>query len=226
MTNKQHDARAAATPLKAAIVPVTPFEQNCSLIWNSETKAGAVVDPGGDVDHILDAIGQVGLAVERIVLTHGHIDHAGGAAELKERLGGGVPIVGPHRADAFLLRGIEAQGRQYRIDGVRNVEPDRYLDEADPLEIGGQPFEIRHCPGHSPGSLVYIDHAQRFILMGDVLFRGSIGRTDFPYGDHAALISAIRSKLLVLDDDYSFLCGHGPPSTIGDERRTNPFIAE
>jgi glyoxylase-like metal-dependent hydrolase (beta-lactamase superfamily II) len=216
--------KTAAVPMKAAIVPVTPFEQNCALLWNAETMSGAVVDPGGDVDRILSAIGEVGLKVETILLTHGHIDHAGGAAELKERLGGAVPVVGPHRADAFLLKGLEAQGRQYGIAGTRAVTPDRWLDEADAIEIGGQPFEIKHCPGHSPGSLVYINHAQKFILMGDVLFRGSIGRTDFPYGDHDALITAIRTKLLVLDDGYAFLCGHGPGSTIGLERRTNPFI--
>lgn len=224
MTTTQHNTKPVASPLKAAILPVTPFEQNCVLLWNSETNAGAVVDPGGDVDRILDAIKQVGLVVERIVLTHGHIDHAGGAAELKERLGGTVPVVGPHRADAFLLRGLEAQGRQYGIAGSRNVEPDQYLEEGDALEIGGHPFEIKHCPGHSPGSLVYVNHAQKFILMGDVLFRGSIGRTDFPYGDHDALIHAIKTKLLVLDDGFGFLCGHGPGSTIGLERRSNPFI--
>lgn len=225
MSNAPPARKPAATPMKAAIVQVTPFEQNCTLLWNAETRTGAIVDPGGDVDRILAAIKEVGMTVERIVLTHGHIDHAGGAAELKERLGGSVPIEGPHRADAFLLRGLAAQGRQYGIGGSRDVEPDRWLDEGDSLEIGGQPFEIRHCPGHSPGSLVYINHAQKFILMGDVLFRGSIGRTDFPYGDHDALIGAIKSKLLVLDDGYGFVCGHGPGSTIGLERRANPFIA-
>lgn len=217
-------AQPGEPPLRAAIVPVTPFQQNCSLIWNAATMTGAVVDPGGDVDSILAAVAEVGMTVDRIVLTHGHIDHAGGAAELKERLGGTIPIEGPHRADGFLLKGLAAQGRQYGIAGSRNVEPDRWLDEGMNLEIGGQPFEIKHCPGHSPGSLVYINHAQKFILMGDVLFRGSIGRTDFPYGDHDALISAIKSKLMSLDDGYGFLCGHGPGSTIGLERRSNPFI--
>lgn len=222
--SKDSPSAKSAIAMKAAIIPVTPFEQNCSLLWNAETMAGAVVDPGGDVEQIIAAIQEVGVTVEKIVLTHGHIDHAGGAAELKEKLGGVVPIEGPHRADAFLLRGLAAQGRQYGIAGSRNVEPDRWLDEGDVLEIGGQAFEIKHCPGHSPGSLVYINHAQKFILMGDVLFRGSIGRTDFPYGDHDALISAIKSKLLTLDDGYGFLCGHGPGSTIGLERRSNPYI--
>lgn len=222
--SKDKPAAKPAVPMKAAIIPVTPFEQNCALLWNSDTMAGAVVDPGGDVDNILAAIEKVGMKVEKIVLTHGHIDHAGGAAELKERLGGTVPIEGPHRADAFLLRGLAAQGRQYGITGSRNVEPDRWLDEGDALDIGGQSFEIKHCPGHSPGSLVYINHAQKFILMGDVLFRGSIGRTDFAYGDHDALITAIKTKLLTLGNDYAFICGHGPTSTIGNERRTNPFL--
>jgi len=211
-------------PLKGAIIPVTPFEQNCALFWNQDTMVGAVFDPGGDVGRILEAISEMGVTVERIVLTHGHIDHAGGAAELKEKLGGTVTIEGPHVADKILLDGLETQGRAYGIAGSRNVTPDRWLDESETLTVGGHVFEIRHCPGHSPGSLVYINHAQKFIVMGDVLFRGSIGRTDFPYGDHDALIEAIKTKLMVLDDAYGFLCGHGPGSTIGLERRTNPFI--
>ena len=215
-------------PLKAAIVPVTPFQQNCALLWNGDSKSGAVVDPGGDVDDVLRAVSEVGMTVEKIVLTHGHIDHAGGAAELKERLaerqGGPVPIEGPHRADGFLLQGLEAQGRAYQIAGSRNVEPDRWLDDGDTVTFGGHTFEILHCPGHSPGSVVLLNRAQKFLLVGDVLFRGSIGRTDFPYGDHDALITAIRTKLLVLDDEFGFLCGHGPGSTIGMERRTNPFL--
>lgn len=208
--------------LKAAIIPVTPFQQNCTLIWNEATKAGAVIDPGGDLDEIETAIGEVGMTVEKILLTHGHIDHAGGADELRERLK--VKIEGPHRVDAFLLRTLEKQGAAYGIAGCRNVVPDRFFDEGETVDIGGHTFEIFHCPGHSPGSLVYFDRAQRIALVGDVIFQGSIGRTDFPYGDHAKLIDAIKTKLFPLGDDVAFICGHGSPSQIGIERRTNPFL--
>ena len=211
-------------PLKAAIVPVTPFMQNCTLLWDEASKAGAVVDPGGDVRRIQAGIEKAGMTVGKIILTHGHIDHAGGALELKEALGG-IPIEGPHRDDAFLMENLEDQGEHLGIDGVRNVTPDRWLQEGDTVTVTGSTFSILHCPGHSPGSLVYVNAAQRFILMGDVLFKGSIGRTDFAYGDHDALINAIKTKLLPLGDDYAFICGHGPTSTIGEERRSNPFIA-
>jgi len=211
-------------PLKAAIVPVTPFMQNCTLLWDEASKAGAVVDPGGDVRRIQAGIEKAGMTVEKIILTHGHIDHAGGALELKEALGG-IPIEGPHRDDAFLMENLEDQGEHLGIDGVRNVTPDRWLQEGDTVTVTGSTFSILHCPGHSPGSLVYVNAEQRFILMGDVLFKGSIGRTDFAYGDHDALINAIKTKLLPLGDDYAFICGHGPTSTIGEERRSNPFIA-
>ena len=207
--------------LKAAIVPVTPFQQNCTLIWDEQTMRGAIIDPGGDLDRIEDATRQIGLTVERIVLTHGHIDHAGGAKALAARLG--VAIEGPHIADKFLLDGLAAQGRQYGFP-AEDVTPDRWLAEGDTLAIAGHPFEILHCPGHSPGSVVLLNREQRFLIVGDVLFRGSIGRTDFPYGDHAELIAAIKSKLMVLGDEYAFICGHGPGSTIGLERRTNPFL--
>jgi len=207
--------------LKVAIVPVTPFEQNCQLIWDDVSMAGAVVDPGGDVDKIVAAIAKVGMIPEKILITHGHIDHAGGAAELRERLG--VKIEGPHRADKILLDNLESQGRSYGI-AARNVAPDHWLDEGDTVRVGDQTFEILHCPGHSPGSIVFVHKAQKFLIVGDVIFRSSIGRTDFPYCDHDALIQAIKTKLMVLDDAYAFVCGHGPGSTIGLERRTNPYI--
>jgi hydroxyacylglutathione hydrolase len=209
---------------RAAIIPVTPLQQNCSLIWSDDTMKGAVIDPGGDIDQVVSAIEEVGITIEKIVLTHGHFDHAAGAAELRDRLG--VPIEGPHKADQFLLDGIEDQAAKFGLAGARNVMPDRWLDEGETLNFAGFDFEIFHCPGHSPGSLVYFLKAERFALMGDVLFRGSIGRTDFPYGDHDALISAIKSKILPLGDDVTFICGHGQPSTIGDERELNPFIQD
>jgi hydroxyacylglutathione hydrolase len=210
-------------PLKAAIVPVTPFMQNCTLLWDETSLTGAVVDPGGDVRRIEAGIARAGMSVEKIILTHGHIDHAGGAMELKENLGG-IPIEGPHRADDFLLEGLEEQALEFGLDGVRNVTPDRWLAEGDTVTVAGHRFAVLHCPGHTRGSVVLVNAAQRFLLMGDVLFKGSIGRTDFAYGDHDALISAIKTKLLPLGDDYSFICGHGPMSTIGEERRTNPFL--
>ncbi len=212
---------AAEAGLKAAILPVTPFQQNCTLLWDPTTLIGAVIDPGGDLDHIEKAISEIGMKVEKILLTHGHIDHAAGAAELKERLG--VPIEGPHEADRPLLDALEAQGQAYGLP-ARTVTPDRWLDEGDTVTVGGHSFDVLHCPGHSPGSVVLVNRKQRFAIVGDVIFQGSIGRTDFPYGDHAALINAIRTKLLPLGDEFAFICGHGPTSTIGQERRTNPFI--
>jgi glyoxylase-like metal-dependent hydrolase (beta-lactamase superfamily II) len=210
-------------PLKAASVPVTPFMQNCTLLWDEASNVGAVVDPGGDVDRIRSGITKAGMTVEKIIITHGHIDHAGGGAQLQAELGG-IPIEGPHLADKFLLDNLEGQGAHFGLDGVRNLTPDRWLDEGDTVSVAGATFNILHCPGHSPGSIVLVNEAQRFILMGDVLFKGSIGRTDFPYGDHDALINAIKTKLLPLGDDYSIICGHGPMSTLGEERQSNPFL--
>jgi hydroxyacylglutathione hydrolase len=219
----QATAQAAAEAgLNAAIVPVTPFQQNCTLIWDPSTMKGAVVDPGGDLDLIERAIAEVGMKPEKILLTHGHIDHAGGAAELRERLG--VPIEGPHADERPLLDALAEQGRAYGME-ARPVTPDRWLAEGDTVTVAGHTFEVFHCPGHSPGSVVLVNRAQRFALVGDVLFQGSVGRTDVPYGNHASLINAIRTKLLPLGDDFAFICGHGPASTIGRERRSNPFIA-
>jgi glyoxylase-like metal-dependent hydrolase (beta-lactamase superfamily II) len=216
--------------LRGAIVPVTPFQQNCAILWDDETKRALVVDPGGDVDRILAAIDQTGLTVERILLTHGHLDHAGGATALAEALrarpeAGPVPIEGPDIRDAFLLEGIAAQAAGYGFD-ARNVTPDRWFQEGDQVALGAHVFDVLHCPGHTPGHVVFVNHAARFALVGDVLFQGSVGRTDFPYGDHDALISAIITKLLPLGDDFSFSCGHGPGSSIGAERRTNPFLRQ
>ena len=210
------------SPLKAAIVRVTPFDQNCTLIWNEATKVGAVVDPGGDLELIERGIEEAGIKVEKILLTHGHLDHAGGAADLRDKLG--VKIEGPHKNDKVLLDALEKQGEMYGIPDIRNVTPDRWLDDGDTVTVGGHTFEIFHCPGHSPGSVVFFDRAQRFALVGDVIFRGSIGRTDFAYGDYDALISSIKKKLLPLGDDIAFICGHGPPSQFGQERQTNPFL--
>lgn len=215
-------AAVSPSPLKAAIIPVTDFQQNCTLIWDQASKVGAVVDPGGDLDRIERAIKDAGITVEKILLTHGHIDHAGGADELRERLG--VKIEGPHLADKLLLDALVRQGQMYGIAGVRNVTPDRWLEEGQTVTVAGHTFEIFHCPGHSPGSVVLFNRRQKFALVGDVLFRGSIGRTDFPYGDHDALINAIKTKLLPLGDDITFICGHGPTGNFGVERKSNPFL--
>lgn len=206
----------------AAIIPVTSFMQNCTLIWSEPDKRGVVIDPGGDIDRIMETIEKAGVKVERILLTHGHIDHAAGAEELKQRLD--VPIEGPHRADKMLLNNLEKQGAAYGIPETRNVTPDRWLEEGDSVDIGTLAFKVFHCPGHSPGSVVFFNDEMRFAIVGDVLFNGSIGRTDLPGGNHEALIASIKDKLLPLGDDVGFICGHGPGSTIGDERRSNPFL--
>jgi hydroxyacylglutathione hydrolase len=212
-------------PLQAGIVPVTLFQQNCTLLWDDATRRGAVVDPGGDLDRIEAATAKTGMTVEKILLTHGHIDHAAGAAELKEKLGG-VPIEGPHLDDKFLLDSLVESGLAFGMAGARNVTPDRWLAEGDTVTVAGATFAVLHCPGHSPGSVAYVNREQRFALVGDVLFRGSIGRTDgLPRTDHNTLIQSIQAKLLPLGDDMAFICGHGPTSTIGQERRTNPYIA-
>jgi hydroxyacylglutathione hydrolase len=210
-------------PLQAAIVPVTPFQQNCTLLFDDQTKRGVVIDPGGDLDRIEAAVKEIGMTVEKIVLTHGHIDHAGGAAELKERLGG-IAIEGPHIGDKTLLDNLAVQARQFSMTGVRPVTPDRWMVEGDTVSMAGLDFEVFHCPGHSPGSLVYVNRAAGLALVGDVLFSGSIGRTDFLYGDHEALLTSIRTKLFALDDDVTFICGHGPAGTIGEERQSNPYV--
>ncbi len=204
------------------IVPVTPFQQNCSLIWDDESKAGAVVDPGGDVNAIKQAIEKSGMAIEKILLTHGHIDHAGGAAELAEAFD--VPIEGPNRQDAFLLESLKESGAAYGMSDARAVTSARWLKEGDRVEAAGQRFAVIECPGHTPGSVVFYSAAMKFCFMGDVLFQGSIGRTDLPRGDHETLLRSIREKLLPLGDDVQFLPGHGAPSTIGAERRSNPFL--
>jgi glyoxylase-like metal-dependent hydrolase (beta-lactamase superfamily II) len=212
------------TQVKAVIIPVTPFQQNCTLLWCEATKRAVVIDPGGDVADIERTIADSGVTVEKIWLTHGHVDHVGGAAELKAKLN--VPIEGPHRDDLHLLQNVVVTARMFGMEGVANVTPDRFLDEGDTVEIGELTFEVLHCPGHSPGSVAFINAAQRLAISGDVLFAGSVGRTDLPGGDQAQLLKSIRDKLLPLADDVTVLCGHGPFTTIGRERSTNPFLAQ
>jgi hydroxyacylglutathione hydrolase len=212
------------SPLQMRIVPVTPLQQNCSLIWNTTTGNAAFVDPGGDIDRLMGALAHFGLTLKHIWLTHGHLDHAGAAAELRERTG--IPVEGPHRDDQFWLDQIEDSARRYGLSGARNVTPDRYLEDGDILDLDGTPFEVLHTPGHTPGHVVIVNRALHVAFVGDVLFAGSIGRTDFPRGNHQQLIDSITGKLWPLGDDITFVPGHGPTSTFGNERRSNPFVAD
>jgi glyoxylase-like metal-dependent hydrolase (beta-lactamase superfamily II) len=209
--------------LNAGIVPVTAFQQNCTILFDMDDRSGVVVDPGGDIDKVLAVLKDNAINAGAIWITHGHIDHAGGAMDLKAALG--IEIIGPHEADRPLLANLENQAKLYGItDPVRNCLPDRFLNEGDTVSFGQHAFEVLHCPGHAPGHVVYYNRAAKFAHVGDVLFRGSVGRTDLPGGDHAALIASIKDKLLPLGDDVGFICGHGPGGRFGEERRGNPFL--
>ncbi len=208
--------------LKIQIIPVTPFQQNCALIWNAETMKGAVIDPGGDIEKITAAVKANGVTVETIFLTHGHLDHAAGAMELASALN--VKIIGPGLEDKFLLDTLPEQAIRFGVHGLKAVTPDQWLSQGETIAIGGETFDVLHCPGHTPGHVVFISKPAKFGIVGDVLFRNSIGRTDFEYGNHEQLITAIKQKLLPLPDDFAFICGHGTSSTIGAERKSNPFI--
>jgi hydroxyacylglutathione hydrolase len=210
--------------LKCTIVPVTPYQQNCSVVQCTTTGRAAIVDPGGEVERLLAAVEKLGASVEKVLLTHAHVDHCSAADVLRQRLE--VPIEGPHRDDAFWLEQLPEACRMSGMPPAEPFEPDRWLDEGDEVAVGDLRFEVLHCPGHTPGHVVFYHAGQRLAWVGDVLFSGSIGRTDFPRGDHATLISSIRGKLFPLGDDITFIPGHGPTSTFGQERRTNPFVAD
>lgn len=204
------------------ILPVTPFQQNCTLIWCEHSRRAAIIDPGGEAERIQTLVAKLDLQPEFILLTHGHVDHVSGSADLAERLG--VRILGPHRDDAFLVQGLAAQCQMFGFPPARAFEPDRWLDQGEVLELGDGRLEVLHCPGHTPGHIVFFDPVSRLAQVGDVLFQGSIGRTDFPRGNHRQLLSSIRERLFPLGDDVRFIPGHGPMSTFGDERRHNPFV--
>ena len=216
-------AMTTMPPMKAAVIPVTPLQQNCTLLWCTSTMKGAFVDPGGDLDRLKAAAQQQGVTVEKIILTHGHIDHCGGAGILAEELG--VPIEGPHEADRFWIARLEEDGGKYGIP-ARTFEPDRWLVEGDTVTVGDLTLRVFHTPGHTPGHIVFHHPESKLALVGDVLFKGSIGRTDFPMSDHQALLDAIPAKLWPMGDDTIFIPGHGPMGRFGEERRTNPFVAD
>ncbi len=212
------------TQAKALIIPVTPFQQNSTLLWCEATKRAVAIDPGGDLADIERAITQANVAVDKIWLTHGHVDHVAGAAALKARLQ--VPIEGPHRDDLFLLEHVVESARNFGMQDAANVTPDRWLEDGDQVEVGELTFDVLHCPGHSPGSVAYFNPAERLAIVGDVLFAGSVGRTDLPGGDRRRLFRSIRDKLLPLGDDVAIISGHGPTTTIGRERAANPFLQQ
>jgi glyoxylase-like metal-dependent hydrolase (beta-lactamase superfamily II) len=206
------------------VVPVTPFQQNCTIVWCARTSKAAIIDPGGEVDGLIQAVRSRNLQLDKIWVTHGHLDHCGGAAELREKTG--LTIEGPHPDDQFWIDGIEAAAPEWGMRGARGFTPDRWLGEGDVLELGETRFEVLHCPGHTPGHVILFHREARFAQVGDVLFRGSIGRTDFPRGNHEQLIASITGKLWPLGNDIQFVPGHGPVSTFGEERRSNPFVSD
>lgn len=215
---------------KFEVVVVTPFQQNCSILWNQESRIGVVIDPGGDVPSILARLIELDITVEAILLTHGHLDHAGGVEELREALGpqpdgAVVPVIGPDRRDGFLLSGIAEQAAMFGVTGMRDAKPDRLVEQGEVLELAGRRLEVLLVPGHTPGHVVFFDRAARLLIAGDTLFAGSVGRTDFPpYGDGPLLIRSIKEKLLPLGDDVVVMPGHGAATSIGEERRSNPFL--
>jgi glyoxylase-like metal-dependent hydrolase (beta-lactamase superfamily II) len=210
--------------MQLQVVPVTPFQQNCSVIWCDRTRAAAIVDPGGDLDRVLEVVAANKLELQKILLTHAHIDHAGATGELARR--SGLPIEGPHPGDRFWIEALGEQARLFAFEPAEPFEPTRWLGQGDQVQLGELTLQVRHCPGHTPGHVIFFNEPARFAIVGDVLFRGSIGRTDFPGGDHATLIRSIRENLFPLGDDVRFLPGHGPLSTFGAERRTNPFVGD
>ena len=210
-------------PLRAAILPVTPLQQNCSLIWCTKTMRGAFIDPGGDLPKLRDAVARAGVTIEKIIVTHGHIDHCGSAGIFAQELG--VPIEGPHEDDRFWIARLEDDGRNYGVTG-KPFEPDRWLVDGDTVTLGDLTLDVRHCPGHTPGHIVLHHPESKLAIVGDVIFAGSIGRTDFPRGNHQQLLDAIVQRLWPMGDDTSFIPGHGPMSTFGQERLTNPFVGD
>lgn len=205
-------------------IPVTPFAQNCSIVWCDETRDAAVIDPGGDLSVLKQAVKDLGLNLKAIWLTHAHIDHAGGAGQLARELN--LPIIGPHPGDQFWIDGLAKQSQMFGFAPAEPFTPTRWLADGDQVSIGHETLDVRHCPGHTPGHVVFHAPQARRVFVGDVLFAGSIGRTDFPGGDHATLLRSITERLWPMGDDTIFIPGHGPESSLGEERRSNPFVAD
>lgn len=212
------------TMLKFKIIPVTPFQQNCTLLWCDQTGQAAVVDPGGEPERVLGVIKDVGVEPTKILITHGHLDHVGGVADLAERFD--LPVEGPHRDDDFLLKSLLAQSQLFGVPEVRSVSVGRWLEDGDSVRIGALKLHVIHCPGHSPGHVVFFDEESRLAQVGDVLFQSSVGRSDLPRGNHQHLVDSIRRNLFPLGDDIRFIPGHGPMSSFGIERRSNPFVRD
>lgn len=213
----------AQPPLRAVIIPVTPLQQNCTLFWCTQTNKGALVDPGGDLHKLKDAVAKTGVELEKLLVTHGHIDHCGETGLLAKELG--LTIEGPHEADRFWIDKLEDDGRKYGVNG-QVFEPDRWLHDGDTVTVGNLTLDVIHCPGHTPGHVVFYHGPSRLAIVGDVLFQGSIGRTDFPMGNHQELIDAITQKLWPLGNDVTFIPGHGPTSNFGHERKTNAYVSD
>ena len=218
------DPSVPVPPIGALVVPVTPLRQNCTLVWCTKTRKAAIIDPGAEAEGLAKLVASRGLELEKIWVTHGHLDHCGAAAELRELTG--LPIEGPHADDSFWIDQIEESGVKWGMPGARPFTPDRWLQDGDVLELGEARFEVFHCPGHTPGHVVIFHREARFAQVGDVLFKGSVGRTDFPRGNHEQLVASITGKLWPLGDDVQFVPGHGPMSSFGEERRTNPYVAD
>ncbi|WP_430461282.1 MBL fold metallo-hydrolase [Thalassolituus sp. LLYu03] len=211
-------------PLTVAIVPVTAFAQNCTILMCTDTRKAAVVDPGGDLPRIQQQIADMGAEVEQILLTHAHIDHAGGTAALARALN--APVIGPQEGDLFWIQGLPQQSAMFGFPQAETFTPDRWLNDGDQVQVGNVVLDVIHCPGHTPGHVVFYSAADQLAIVGDVIFQGSIGRTDFPQGNHQQLVSSIRDKLFPLGDEVTFIPGHGPESTFGVERRSNPFVSD
>ncbi len=210
--------------IRYQIIPVTQFQQNCTVFWNEETKKGGIVDPGGDLALLDKFIEEQGIEIEKILVTHGHLDHAGAVKDMAEARN--IPIIGPHIDDKFWIDGMSEAAAQFGFPETRGFEPDQWLEHGDKVEAAGATFDVLHCPGHTPGHVVFVQHDDKIAMVGDVIFKGSIGRTDFPKGNYNQLIGSITERLWPLGLDITFIPGHGPTSTFGFEKKSNPFVSD